>query len=1408
MRHDRARSHLAGTTRTLRGIGAFSRGALRVFVLVTLLLWQHLALGLPAAEAATFTVNSANDVDDGNCNGAHCSLREAINAANASGGTDTITFNITGSPPYIITTSGNLPVVASGVVIDGSTQPGYTGTPVVRLNGGGGATLGLDLQGSANVVRGLSITNFTSMGILIEFGSGSTIENNYIGVDTGGSAAFPNGYGVRILGSANNVIGGDTSAKRNVISGNTSDAVLITAVASTGNTVRGNLIGITANSTAGLPNGGAGIRIQSGAAGNIVGGTVLGQQNTIINNTPGVLVTDSGTIGNAIRGNEITNNIGLAIDNASGGNGEPTPPVVTFAAAGTVTGTACANCTVDVYSDGVDESFRPRGSTIASAGGAWTFTGYITGPFVTAASTDGSGNTSELSAPYAVGFTVNSANDADDTVCNGTHCSLREAINAANAAGGTDIISFSIAGGGYQTISPTSALPAISDPVIMDARTQLAGGIPRAIELNGTSAGAGSDGLKITGGNSVIAGFAINRFGDDGIEVSLAGGNAFYANFIGTNTTALTDLGNLGNGIRIVSSPSNAIGGTVLFNEGNIISGNEGNGVLISGAASSGNIIRNAAIGTDVTFTFDLGNTLDGVLVSGAPNNMIGTPAIANLISGNNGAGVEISGAGASGNQVVGNNIGSNYPSGTLDIGNNGPGVLISGAPNNVVGLSSAQGSSNLLSGNGGDGVRITGAGATGNTARGNTIGLQLNGATPLANGNGIRFDTGAVGNTVGGFSPSDRNILSGNSGAGASIQSNDNTVRGNYIGTDITGLLAAGNGTGGVEVLAAGNGTIADNVISGNGGSGILMDGAAATGIDVFGNLIGVGSDGAAPIGNTLYGVNIANGASDNFIGYGPFSLQGNKIANNTLDGIKLQAVSTIRNRMRGNSIYANSGSGIQIDAGVQSGIAPPVITGLNNDLLTGTACVGCLIDVYSDDANEGRFYHGSVQADGSGNWTYAGAISGPDLTATQTDASGNTSAFSSFFVVNFGKVSGTGTAGFAGDGGVASLAQLDGPRGLFETPGGVLYLADTGNNRIRTITPNDPAGIINTIAGGGSGCGGQANAFGDGCAPLQGILASPIDVAVAPNGDVYIADTNHCRVRKISGGVITTFAGTTGSTVVCGYNGEGAAAGAQLFAPRGVAVDTATGDVYIADTENNRIRKVSAATGMISTVAGTGAAGFSGDGGVATAATLARPFDVVTGPTAWYIADRNNNRIRRVGFGANVISTIAGNGAAAFAGDGGFGASASLSGPEAAAVDGQGNLMIADSGNNRIRYVDAVNGRIDTIAGGGALPPPATGLQLQLTAPAGVASGTVTVSNTGEHQIVGAEGPINPQGGQPSGGGARAATSCAQNPGSVANADFLMLLGPIGAITMRKRVKRYLIALLSVLRPRALVS
>ena len=309
----------------------------------------------------------------------------------------------------------------------------------------------------------------------------------------------------------------------------------------------------------------------------------------------------------------------------------------------------------------------------------------------------------------------------------------------------------------------------------------------------------------------------------------------------------------------------------------------------------------------------------------------------------------------------------------------------------------------------------------------------------------------------------------------------------------------------------------------------------------------------------------------------------------------------------------------------------------------------------------------------------------------------------------------------GFSGDGGPATSAQFAVPNSLAVDASGNLFIADSQNHRIRKV---DTGGTITTVAGTGGFCVPFTAACGDGGPATSATFLIPIRVAVDASGNLFIADFTG-RIRKVdSGGTITTVAGDGTEcfpiTAACGDGGPATSAqlGTLSFPPQAVAVD-ASGNLFIADG-TNRIRKVDSG-GTITTVAGTGAQGYSGDGGPATSAVLNRPPGVAVDASGnLFIAGGNNNRIRKVDSGGT-ITTVAGSTIVdGFSGDGGLATSAELDFPSAVAVDASGNLFIADRSNQRVRKVSDV-----LVAKSDSVDPVIAGNNLTYTV-------TVTNSNT----------------------------------------------------------------------------
>jgi hypothetical protein len=342
---------------------------------------------------------------------------------------------------------------------------------------------------------------------------------------------------------------------------------------------------------------------------------------------------------------------------------------------------------------------------------------------------------------------------------------LRDAITAANVAAGTDNISFAI-GSGPQTISPTSALPTITDPVVIDATGQPGFAGTPLIRLDGSSAGAGTTGLLVTAGSSTIRGLEVTGWSNRGIELSTGGSNLVAGNFVGTDGSAALPNGAAGI-IVDGGSASNTIGGTVSADR-NLVSGGSSRGITISGTNASSNQIEGNYIGTNAAGSAAIPNQLDGILiVNGANGNTTGgtTPGASNLISGNVLAGVDVTAA--TQNTIAGNLIGTDA-SGSKSVANQ-KGVGLGGAaPGNFVGGTSPA-ARNVISGNADRGVVIGADGSDANIVEGNYVGLDAAGSGPLPNGlGGVLVFNNAAGNVVGGSAPGAGNVIAFNADQGS----------------------------------------------------------------------------------------------------------------------------------------------------------------------------------------------------------------------------------------------------------------------------------------------------------------------------------------------------------------------------------------------------------------------------------------------------------------------------------------------------------------------------------------------------------------------------------------------------------------------------------------------------------------
>lgn len=620
------------------------------------------------------------------------------------------------------------------------------------------------------------------------------------------------------------------------------------------------------------------------------------------------------------------------------------------------------------------------------------------------------------------------------TVTNGNNAgagSLRQALTDANGRAGQDFIHFRI-GSGPRDIILSARLPVISDQVFIDGTTQPGYSGTPLVTIGGGGAGWDVEGLDLRANRCVVRGLTLRSFNGHGIAIT-SNENVIEGNYLGTDPFQTFGAGNRDAGVGIAGA-GNSI-------TGNIISGNGWSGVDIGGAGARGNVVQGNRIGTNASGTVAVPNRIDGVRIrNGAVLNTIGgaDSRQRNIISGNAQAGVAILHSGTTNNVVYGNYIGTNV-AGTAALGNTNYGVSVrEGASFNVIGGESI-GQRNVISGNG-YGVALSGNGTNSNIVHGNYIGTNAAGTAVVRNAyHGVAISTGARNNIIGGLA---RNVISGSGGNGVELSGNlttGNVVRGNYIGTNAAGTAALGHNNAGVYLyLGANSNTIGGdavfyrNVISGNRTDGVVLRDAGTNSNVVQGNYIGLSAVGT-PLGNGQTGVAILAGTQNNTIG-GAVAGAGNTIAFNVGDGVDIAG--GFSNAIRGNAIFANGRLGIDLgpdgvtpndpcdaDAGANNLQNYPVLVAASTHsgrtvvqgTLNSTASRTFAVEFFAGSTRDPSGFGEGEQLVGrttattgarcTANFTMSLTLVIPVgwfLSATATDAAGNTSEFSRSLVVS----------------------------------------------------------------------------------------------------------------------------------------------------------------------------------------------------------------------------------------------------------------------------------------------------------------------------------------------------------------------------------------------------------------------
>ncbi|GEM_PF-887528 len=816
---------------------------------------------------------------------------------------------------------------------------------------------------------------------------------NWIG--SVGSGAQPNTSAGIILdgGAHHNTIGhtSDTS-KGNVISGNDGPGIVIAASGTNNNVVANNRIGIQASTQAALPNKGAGVRLQQQAAANTIGpGNVIAY-----NSGDGVTFSSLGGWPgyNMVTWNSIYDNTLLGIRNS-----RLKPPVITSVSTTGVSGTTsptCSGCVVEIFSNPSHttaqpaEGKTPLGKATTQSDGSWQWAGSVpTSVWVTTTLTK-SGDTSEFSSPKQAILTVTFI---------GKTCPPWQPIIICFPD--IKVWLWAKIGGEWAEIDST-----ITDE---EGQFTLADNVSEAPQAEYRLIMADPR-YHVVGAESVSGG----EVQDDGsilftdLERGVYEENVFYVEEVESqgrvvNTTEDHDDGRcdpLEAGdctLREAINAANEGEGptTILFDipdsdpgfaDGQwIIRPETALPELTADGLTIGACIEPILVVMDGTL---MPSCMNGFVLNGSQQKLLGL-----ILSNWPANGVLITGANAYGNTVACNQI----------VDNVGDGVRIeAGAHDNTVGGSLGR---NLISGNSGDGVGIMGTGTNDNEVIGNYIGTDEAGTAAWANsGHGVHILGGARYNGIGGESGEDGNVIAGNGHSGVMIEGSDtwsNEVGANLIGVALGGSSPLGNGHHGVGIYGGamdnrvGSDYLQPNLIGGNGWSGVAIVNSDVNA--VHGNYIGTDPSGVRKLGNGFHGVHVVGGI-DNGIG-------SNTIAHNGSDGVRVEGATTIHNWITLNTITANGGKGIELVSGGNTELAPPVITSVTAGSVSGTACAGCTVEIFSDPADEGQYVHSppTAVADSSGNWSWSGSISGAKVTATATDWFYNTSEFSTHGLLLF---------------------------------------------------------------------------------------------------------------------------------------------------------------------------------------------------------------------------------------------------------------------------------------------------------------------------------------------------------------------------------------------------------------------
>ena len=731
------------------------------------------------------------------------SLRAAIITANTLTGPTTIDFAI-GSGPKTIAVLSPLPAITAPVLLDGTSQPGFSGSPLITLtksSSATGVTTGLEIDSTGSTIEALMITGFPADGVMVAAGGNNNtiggtsagagnvisgnggigillasksnvVQGNKIGTDPSGTVAMGNlSGGIALFGALGNTIGGTDAGAGNLISGNEDDGIVAEAstgdfagMGSDGNLIQGNKIGTNLARTGALPNMGQGIHLLA-ASNNTIGGTAAGAANLISGNSQsGILLEGSQfsvegpsvSINNVIEGNQIgIGQQGDALPNALDG------VAISDGANDTTIGGTVAGAGNTISGNG-------RFGVLLGGPGMATFGNIVQGNRI--------GTNPDGTAPLGNGANGVEIEDLVNAISIGGSIEDNtiggSATGAGNVISGNAFYGILLSGAEGNLIEGnrigTDAVGNAAVPNQLDG-IYIAGSSLNDIAVNVIS-GNGRFGIFVLGLSTTTAPMASN-------------GNLFKENTIGLGAGGVT-LPNTDDGVALFAGATNNVIGGAELGAGNTISANGRFGVFVNRSTTSGNYIQGNRIGTSTDGTMADGNKLDGIaLFDGATFNVIGgtVAGAGNVISGNGRDGIFMDGAGPT-NAIEGNLIGTNA-AGSAAVGNQGTGVAVAYTPNTFVG-GTTSGAGNVISGNI-EGVALVGFGTTGNVVQGNFIGTDQAGRAAVANiFYGVDALGGAAGNVIGGTDSGAGNTIAFNGRTGVVIGSsvNDTATTGDSI--------------------------------------------------------------------------------------------------------------------------------------------------------------------------------------------------------------------------------------------------------------------------------------------------------------------------------------------------------------------------------------------------------------------------------------------------------------------------------------------------------------------------------------------------------------------------------------------------------------------------------------------------